>query len=216
MNMFNPKTSLAESKGIDLPIMYWYLAGFMSGEKLKECMAWRKDIRKHFKEYEKSGFGVTKYLAFPFAFLDPFNGKEFESIDGKGLTSNIPANAIFDGDYLSVKTAHGIIANLDDFFLDFLKEFNTRPATLKKAYEAINFLINKITGKRDMIGTYFEICWAYDQKKPVVLIVPKNKLEIAMKHPFLQRASQIVSSVEELKKNYVLETFYKRMAGAIY
>ena len=215
MSMFNPKTSLAESKGIDLPIMYWYLAGYMSGEKLKECMGWRKEIRKHFTEYEQSII-KGKFLSFPFGFLDPFNGKEFESIDGKGLTSNIPANAIFDGDYLSVKTAHGIIANLDDFFLDFLETFDKRPNTLERAWKAIDFLIEKMKGKRDMVGTYFEICWAYKLEKPVVLIVPERKLEMATKHPFLQRASQIVTSIEELTEKKVLETFYRRMAGAIY
>ena len=213
--MFNPKTKLAESKGIDLPIMYWYLAGYMSGEELEKCMNWRKQLRKKYEEYEYDE-DEEEYVSFPFGFLDPFNGKEFESIDKKGLTSNIPANAIFDGDYLSVKTAHGIVANLDDFFLDFLETFDTRPPTLEEAYEAIDFLIDKMENKRDMVGTYFEICWAYKLEKPVILIVPKRKLEMARKHPFLQRASQIVISIDELIEKKVLETFYRRIAGAIY
>lgn len=215
MSSFNPIMKIAKSKGIDLPMMYWYLAGYMSGEMLKKCMAWRKHIRGRYQKYEYDE-KTKEWLAFPFAFLDPFNGKEFESIDIKGLTSNIPSKAIFDGDYLSVKTADGIIANLDDFFLDFLKDFDTRPDNLQDAWKAIDFLIDKMKSKRDMVGTFFEICWAYDMKKPVVLIVPENKREMATKHPFLCQASQIVTSVDELVNEKVLETFYRRMAGAIY
>ena len=50
MTMFNPTTLLAKSKGIDLPIMYWYLAGYMSGEQLEKCMSWRKAVRKRFED----------------------------------------------------------------------------------------------------------------------------------------------------------------------
>ncbi len=46
--MLNPNIKLAKSKGIDLPLMYVYLAGFMSGAKLTETMKWRKYIRNSY------------------------------------------------------------------------------------------------------------------------------------------------------------------------
>ena len=52
--MFNPDLKYAHSKGVDLPLMYVYLAGYMSGEKLKETTEWRKKIRKHYREWEQS------------------------------------------------------------------------------------------------------------------------------------------------------------------
>ena len=48
----NPNVKFAESKGIDLPLLYVYLAGYMSGEKLKECTEWRLRIRDYFRNYE--------------------------------------------------------------------------------------------------------------------------------------------------------------------
>jgi len=186
---FNPDIKYAHSKGVDLPLMYVYLAGYMSGEKIKECTEWRKRIRKHYREWEIKTKVIknNEWLAFPIAFLDPFNGKEIKSIDKKGLTSNIPAHAIIHGDLMSVKKADVVVANLDTFGAD-----------------------------RPMIGTHWELAWTWLMQKPFVLIVPKDKKETYMKHPFTNQASWIVDSVDELLKEGVLETFYRRQAGAIY
>ena len=193
--MFNPEIKYAHSKGVDLPLMYVYLAGYMSGEKLKETTEWRKQIRKHYRKWEErllgnKGLGFdqkTEWLAFPMAFLDPYNGKEFETIDKKGLTSSIPANAIIHGDYMSVTKSDIIVANLDTFGAD-----------------------------RPSIGTHWELAWCWQMKKPFVLIVPTGMKEIYTKHPFTSQASWVVESVNELLEKRVLETFYRRMAGAIY
>jgi hypothetical protein len=188
--MFNPDLKYAHSKGVDLPLMYVYLAGYMAGEKLQECTSWRKEIRAYYRNWElssQSSEGKKEYLSFPISFLDPFNGKEIDTIDKKGLTSSIPAHAIIHGDYMSVTKADVVVANLDTFGAD-----------------------------RPMIGTHWELAWTWNMKKPFVLIVPENKLETYTKHPFTSQASWVVTSVTELLNKKVLETFYKRMAGAVY
>lgn len=224
---FNPNIKYAHSRGVDLPLMYVYLAGYMSGEKLKECTEWRKQIREYYRNWETSPKSIDEIgsykqmqyesLAFPIAFLDPFNGKEFKTIDKKGLKSHIPPHAIFHGDRLSVNKADIIVANLDDFFLDGIQNFiplsNDTNKTLK---QKLCMLIDKVENYRPSIGTYFELCWAYDRDKPVVLIVPENRREIYQDHPFTEQASWIVGSIDELLEKKVLETFYRRMAGAIY
>lgn len=208
MSELNPNIKIAKSRGIDLPIMYVYLAGYMSGEKLNETMEWRKKPREYYKNYEPIVCGdtheVVGYESFPIAFLDPYNGKEFNSIDQKGLTSSISSNAIFDGDLMSVKKSDLIVANIDTFGSD-----------------------------RPMIGTYWELGINTALGKPFIIIAPKKRagdifdengnktgeytyFDLATKHPFLNRASVIVESVDQLIKEKHLETFYRRIAGAIY
>lgn len=195
----NPNLKFAKSKGIDLPIMYCYLAGYMSGEKLKETTGWRKEIREYYRKWESKPIfkqrlsgayestGKFEYLAFPIAFLDPYNGKELKTIDKKGLTSNIPAHAIIHGDYLSVCKADLVVANLDTF-----------------------------GANRPSIGTHWELAWTWQMKKPFVLIVPEGMRDTYTLHPFTNQASWIVESVDDLLDLGVLESFYRRMAGAIY
>ena len=197
MSNFNPEIKYAHSKGVDLPLMYVYLAGYMSGEKLKECTEWRKKIRDHYRNWETTPADINtigdckqvKYetLAFPIALLDPFNGKEVKTIDKEGLTSSVPAHAIIHGDYLSVCKADIIVASLDTF-----------------------------GAERPSIGTHWELAWAWQMKKPFVLIVPEGMRKTYTLHPFTNQASWIVESVDELLEKGVLETFYRRMAGAIY
>lgn len=176
----NKKSKFYESEGLDLPLMYVYLAGYMSGEKLKQCIAWRKEIRHFYKNWKDSS------RAYPFIFLDPFNGKELETIDSKGLTSSVPSKAIVYGDYKSVKKADILVVNLDIFGAD-----------------------------RPSIGTYCEMAWAWQMKKPIITIA-KNK-DILKKHPFIQEFTTIfVENVDELLEKKHLNTFYKRIAGAIY
>jgi len=83
-----------------------YLAGYISGEKIEECIKWRKDIRSY---YVNKGWDEL-------VFLDPLNGDDRETIDYEGLSSTvIPNKAIVHRDYQSVKNADLIIANLDTF-----------------------------------------------------------------------------------------------------
>jgi hypothetical protein len=193
----NPKVKFAKSKGVDLPIMYVYLAGYMSGEKLEECTKWRKKIRDYYRKWEEEKIPVVNFCdgslerfdsngwsAYPIAFLDPFNGPELDTIDKKGLKSNVPSNAIIHGDYMSVCKADIVVANMNTFGA-------TRPST----------------------GTHWELAWTWQMKKPFVLITEDENYT---KHPFTGQASWIVKDVEELLKEKVLETFYRRMAGAIY
>ena len=200
--MFNPDMEYAHSKGVDLPIMYVYLAGYMSGEKLKETTEWRMKVRKHYREWEKipkvSHYEtlplsetrievvdqVEGWKAFPISCLDPYNGKEFATIDKKGLKSHIPANAIIMGDYLSVSKADIIVGNMNTF-----------------------------GASRPSVGTQWELAWAWQMKKPIVLITDDENY---IHHPFTGQASWIVPDVDTLLKEKVLETFYRRMAGAIY
>ena len=198
---FNPDIKYAHSKGVDLPIMYVYLAGYMSGEKLKETTEWRMRIRKHYRNWEEketiekipghftypgSGGSIVhkEWLSFPIACLDPYNGKEFATIDKKGLKSHIPSNAIIMGDYLSVSKADIIVANMDTF-----------------------------GASRPSVGTQWEMAWAWQMKKPIILI---SDNENYIYHPFTGQSSWIVKDVDELLEKKVLETFYRRMAGAIY
>jgi len=89
-----------------------YLAGYMSGAVIKECVSWRLDIRDHYENWKGAG------IKYPIDFLDPFNGPELESIDEKGLKSSVPSNAIFAGDMMSVKACDLVVANLDTFGQD--------------------------------------------------------------------------------------------------
>ncbi|MEK6880096.1 MAG: hypothetical protein AABY22_10830 [Nanoarchaeota archaeon] len=68
--MLNPDIKIAKSKGIDLPIMYVYLAGRIAGNCMDKCTEWRKQIRSHYENYktEKNicniclGFGGTESI----------------------------------------------------------------------------------------------------------------------------------------------------------
>ena len=82
-----------------------YLAGYISGKKLNECLEWRKKIREHY--LMKSWNDII--------FLDPLNGKKFEEIDEEGLKSNIPQTAFVPRDHKCVKDSDLIIVNLETF-----------------------------------------------------------------------------------------------------
>jgi len=195
--MLNPEIKFAKSKGIDVPLMYVYVAGYMSGEKLKECTEWRLKIRDHFRYYEVDETpypsGAPKlpqdieYFSYPIAFLDPFNGKEIDTIDKKGITSSIPANAIRRGDKMSVSKADIVIANMNTF-----------------------------GAERPMIGTHHELRWAGDMEKPRILIVPEKDLELYKTHPFTSDCDYFLTDVQQLFDEKILESFYRRIAGAIY
>ncbi len=84
-----------------------YLAGYICGTKLKECIEWRKRIRDYYESY--------KGVRYPIDWLDPLNSGELDNIDDKGLKSNLPRNAIVQKDLLSIENADILIANLDTF-----------------------------------------------------------------------------------------------------
>lgn len=86
-----------------------YLAGYMSGSCLYDCVKWRLEIRNHYENWKGAG---TPY---PISFLDPFNGPELETIDAKGFKSSVPPQAIYDGDMMSVKDCDLVVANVSTF-----------------------------------------------------------------------------------------------------
>jgi len=144
-----------------------YLAGYISGEKIEECVQWRNNI-------EKSIWGTNDIEKIKF--LNPLNVKEMGSIDKAGLTSNIPAEGIMHRDYMSVKEADLIIANMDTF-----------------------------GAARPLTGTLFELAWAYEWRKPVIVITEDPNFKF---HPFItETASMIVPSVEKLLEEGYIEYF---------
>jgi len=157
-----------------------YMAGYMAGSVLDQCLEWRLKIREHYENWK----GFHKY---PIDFLDPFNGPELDTIDGKGLKSSIPSNAIFQGDKMSVKECDLMVANLDTFGQD-----------------------------RPMIGTFFELGWCTAFDKPFILILPESYREVAENHPFLKQASAIFFSVDEFLQSKILNYYYKRIVSANY
>lgn len=86
-----------------------YLAGYISGEVLEQCLSWRKKIREFYDDWKGQG------IPYPINWLDPVNGENYAEISKDGLTSNMPSNAIVHKDYLSVVKSDLIIANLSTF-----------------------------------------------------------------------------------------------------
>jgi hypothetical protein len=215
MNLPNPDIKFVQSLGIDRPVMACYLAGRICGEHIDKCLAWRKKIVEHYKNYKGKG-------AYPIAFLDALNSKEADSIDKLGLTSTIPPNMIWDKDILSIHKADVIVANLDDFFEESLKfelslDINElEDMTKNDLMGVIQKFQNKINNRRENLGTISEVMLGLYLGKPVILVVPERRKEIFEKHPFMRRASIIVSSVEQLLKEKWLQTLYKAIAGATY
>ena len=212
---YNPKTKIAESAGVDIPTLHVYLAGRIAGDCIDKCLSWRHQIVNYYRDYKGRG-------AYPIVFLDALNSKESDSIDAKGLTSAIPPNLIYDKDLLSVETAQVVVANMDDFFESGIEEYMHEPSPLYSQVDkdwyhlAYTKLRNKILTRRENLGTISEVAWALYLKKPLILIVPKEREENFTKHPFMKRASVIVTSVDELLEKKWLQIIYKSIAGATY
>lgn len=155
--------------------MVIYLAGMIIGDKIKECLEWRLHIRKH---YLLKGWNLV--------FLDPLNTKvEYKTITADGLKSEIPAKSLFARDYMGIKNADIVIANLDEF-----------------------------NQKRPPVGTLSEIALAWTMNKPVIVISDK---EHYVEHPFIKEfASQIVSSVDELLKQKIIDYYFGGINNAVY
>ena len=230
--MFNPDKKYIHSDGVDLPIMYCYLAGRIAGECIDKCLAWRHKIIDFYANYKGKGI-------YPISFLDALNSKESESIDKKGLTSAIPPNLIYDKDILSVERADVVVAMMDDYMEegihDLLKvksvdeidpgeiadhyryDGNYAPNDLVDFKKEFYILKNKILERRPNWGTDYEVSIAMYLKKPVILIAGNDRQKAMLeKHPFMKRASVIVGSVDELLDKKWLNILYKSIAGAIY
>lgn len=215
--MLNPDKKFITSDGIDLPILYVYLAGRIAGDCIDKCLSWRHKIVDFYSDYKGKG-------PYPISFLDALNSKEADSIDAKGLTSAIPPNLIYDKDLLSVKRADAIVAMMDDY----MEEGITEELTYSKvsAYtplDSVNWrkaffkLQEKIINRRPNWGTDSEISWALYLNKPLILIAGNNRQkEMLEKHPFCKRASVIVGSVDELLEKKWLNIIYKSISGATY
>ncbi len=213
--MLNAEKKIAKSEGVDLPVLKVYMAGRISGDNIELCLGWRKQIVKHYENHKGKG-------AYPISFLCPLNSGEASSVDKQGLTSSIPPNLIYDKDLLSVKTSDVIVANMEDYFEESIKdELNLDTVDLntidkRDLIQATFNLQEAIKNRRENIGTVMEVAWALLLQKPVILIVPERRKEIFEKHPFTRRASVIVSSVDELLNGKYLELLYKSIASAIY
>ncbi len=85
-----------------------YLAGYISGNVMDQCVAWRKQICDHYNNWK----GQERY---PIEWLDPLNSGESDSIDPEGLKSDLPPNMIVHKDLMAVKHSDLIVANLDTF-----------------------------------------------------------------------------------------------------
>lgn len=184
--MLNPNVKIARSKGIDLPILYVYLGGYMSKDKLKETTEWRIEIRDYFKNYEYD-YEVEDTVSFPVSCLDPYNGKEFDSISADGVKSHIPPNAIRRSDRMSVNKSDVVIANMNTF-----------------------------GSKRKMIGTICEMQWAFDADKPVIIIANEEEIDLYKDHPFTCHADYFLTDYKQLFEQKIIETYYRRIAGSIY
>lgn len=155
-----------------------YLAGYINGSVLEECIAWRKKIRLHYENW-KGG------QAYPIEFLDPLNGENLDLISDDGNKGCFPPQMIVHKDYVCVKKSDLIIANMDTF-----------------------------GENRPPIGTLGEIVWAYDLRKPIILI---SDNEYYTEHPFLKYFSSIiVPSVEILLERKIINSFYKSWNHAQY
>lgn len=92
--------------------------------------------------------------------LSPLAQKEVNTSTDGGITSCIPSDDILMRDWTMVRSAHLILANLK------LVGDSGEPV------------------KKPLIVTFFEMAWAWEQKKPVIAVVePGNYL--FEKHPFL-------------------------------
>lgn len=115
--------------------------------------------------------------------LDPLCGKNLESISLDGNKSDLSNRAFMLRDYHGVKQSDLLIANLDVFGCE-----------------------------RPSLGTTFELAWAWESHKPVIVIgTDKNYIE----HPFVQEtAVLIVPNVEELLKSRTILYYFKGAVSA--
>jgi hypothetical protein len=123
---------------------------------------------------------------YPIEWIDPLNGKDYEKMSPDGMTlENVSPNAVVHRDYYSVKISDLIVANMDTF-----------------------------GEPRPLIGTISELAWAWEQRKPIIIITEDYNF---MNHPFtVSFGSFFVKTVEELIEKKYINYFYKGMNSALY
>ncbi len=122
---------------------------------------------------------------YPICFLDPLNGEKFNEISSDGLKGCFPPKAIVHKDYTCVDKADLIVCNTDTF-----------------------------GENRPLLGTIYELAWAWMLRKPVIMITDNVVFE---NHPFvIDTVSWYVKSVEELLQKKILNEFYKAWHSAQY
>lgn len=211
----NPNVKIAKSKGVDIPLMYVYLVGRISGNCMEKCVAWRKEIIEHYRNYKGKG-------AYPISFLCPLNSGESKTADALGLKSHLPKNLIYDKDLLSLKTADVVVANMNDFMEDGIEdlmehEYGDTVEDIGGSYVTAFFrLQDKIKNRRPNLGSHYEVTVAIENKKPTILIAGnENNKYILDNHPFFSRASVVVLNTKQLFEEKWLQVLYKSMSGSI-
>lgn len=84
-----------------------YLAGYISGSVIEQCVEWRKKIREIYDNW--------KGKRYPICWLDPLNGENYSEVSLDGSNGTIPKNAIVHKDYMCVKNSDLIVANMNTF-----------------------------------------------------------------------------------------------------
>lgn len=120
---------------------------------------------------------------YPISWLDPMNGEEGTVLDKHGFHSSVTAHAVIHRDYTSVLKADLVVANLDTFGCT-----------------------------RAPIGTISEIAWAWDHRKPIIVISGEPTYS---EHPFISYfSSWTVKSVDELLEKKIINFFFKGWVDA--
>lgn len=120
---------------------------------------------------------------YPIIWLDPTNG-DLDWGDNGMSSRLVSGRALVMRDFNSVKNSDLIIANLDTF-----------------------------GEKRCMIGTFYELAWAWQFHKPIIIITK----DYYKNHPFIKdTASMLVKNVNELLKKKYINWFFKGWVNAKY
>jgi len=108
-----------------------------------------------------------------------------DNVSPDGLTSNVPTKAILDKDYIAIKTC--------DLFIAYMENFGV---------------------ERPMLGTIMEIAFAYEFRKPIILI---SDNELYKKHPFIcNMVSWYFDTVDDMLKQKAINIFYKAFNSSLY
>lgn len=86
-----------------------YLAGYIAGEVIDQCVGWRNKVIEHYMNWKDQG------IPYPIVFLSPCNGENFSEITPNGLKGCFPSQAIFHKDYTAIEKSDLIVANMDTF-----------------------------------------------------------------------------------------------------
>jgi hypothetical protein len=84
-----------------------YLAGYIQGSVIDQCVAWRKKLREVYDNWNGKQYPLT--------FLDPLNGEDFAEISPDGLKGVMPPHFIVHKDYKCVQDCDIVVVNMDRF-----------------------------------------------------------------------------------------------------